>query len=165
MMKTIEKMKVLIVLIALFYSFPALSQKHESHEIVLHPIEYTGPIKISKADFPKGNVINMVGGWGGLAVAINEIPAGTDFSPLLVGLEDDLCQVPHWGYLEKGKLRIIDKDKKEVIINGGDVFYMPPGHTAIVDEDSRIIEFSPENQMIELNKHIQKKVVEMESKK
>jgi len=55
-MKTIEKMKVLIVSIALFCSLPGLSQKHESHEVVLHPDEYTGPIQISKEDFPKGNV-------------------------------------------------------------------------------------------------------------
>jgi hypothetical protein len=88
------------------------SQKHESHEVVLHPYEYTGPIQISKADFPKGNIINMVGGWGGLAVAINEVPAGTDYSPVLVGLKDDLCQVPHWGYLEKGRYESSIKTKR-----------------------------------------------------
>jgi hypothetical protein len=162
-MKTIEKMKVLIVLFALFCSFPGLSQKHESHEVVLHPDEYTGPIKVSPADFPKGNIINMVGGWGGLAVTINEVPAGTDYTPVLVGLKDDLCQVPHWGYLEKGKLRIIGKNKKTIIVNGGDVFYMPPGHTVIIDEDSKVIEFSPEEGMHELNKHVKKRVAEMQN--
>jgi hypothetical protein len=163
MMKTIEKMKALIVLIVLFCSLPGLSQKHESHEVVLHPDVYTGPIQISKEDFPKGNVVNLVGGWGGLAVAINEPPAGTDYTPFLVGLKDDLCQVPHWGYLEKGKIRIIDKNKNEVVVKAGGVFYMPPGHTVIVDEDSRLIDFSPEHEMNELTKHVLKKVAEMQN--
>ncbi|MFW6310369.1 MAG: hypothetical protein ACOC1D_04635 [Prolixibacteraceae bacterium] len=163
MMKTIEKMKVLIVSIALFCSLPGLSQKHESHVLVLHPHEFTGPIHVSPDDFPKGNIINMVGGWGGMAVTVNEVPAGTDYTPVLVGLKDDLCQVPHWGYLEKGKLRIIDKNKKTTVVNGGDVFYMPPGHTAIIDEDSKVIEFSPEKGMHELNKHVKKRVAEMQN--
>jgi hypothetical protein len=90
--------------------------------------------------------------WGGLiAVAINEAPAGSDYTPVLVGLKDDLCQVPHWGYLEKGKIRIIDKNKNEVVVKAGGVFYMPPGHTVIVDEDIRFIDFSPEHEMVEKN--------------
>jgi hypothetical protein len=164
-MKTMKALKALAVLVALFLSLTITAQEKESHEheLVLRPHEYTGPIKISEEDFPKGNIINMVGGWGGLAVVINEFPAGTDFTPILAGLKDDLCQVPHWGYLEKGKLRIIDKNKKTTVVNGGDVFYMPPGHTAIIDEDSKIIEFSPEEGMHELNKHVQKKVAEMQN--
>jgi hypothetical protein len=42
---------------------------------------------------------------------------------------------------------------------------MPPGHTVIVDEDARIIDFSPEDQMKDLTKHVLNKVAEMESKK
>ena len=129
---------------------------------MLHPHEFMGPIHLSPDEFPKGNIINMVGGWGGLAVVINEVPAGTDYTPVLVGLKDDLCQVPHWGYVEKGKLRIIDKNKKTTVVKGGEVFYMPPGHTVIIDEDSKVVEFSPEEGMHELNKHVQKRVAEMQ---
>ncbi len=161
-MKTINALKALAVLAALLLSLPGTSQKKDSQELVLHPHEFSGPIHLAPEDFPTGNVINMVGGWGGMAVTINEAPAGTDYTPVLEGLKDDLCQVPHWGYLESGKLRIIDKNKKTTVVNGGEVFYMPPGHTAIIDEDSKIIEFSPEKQMHELNKHVQKKVAEMQ---
>jgi hypothetical protein len=161
-MKTIQELKTLTVLVALFLSLPGTSQEKKSHELVLHPYEYTGPIHLSPEDFPKGNIINMVGGWGGLAVVINEVPAGTDYTPVLVGLKDDLCQVPHWGYLEKGKLRIIDKNKKTVVVKSGEVFYMPPGHTVIIDEDAKVIEFSPEEGMHELNKHVQKRMAEMQ---
>lgn len=111
-MKTIKVMKALAVPVFLMLCLTGTAQEKEPHELVLNPHEYTGPIQISKEDFPKGNVVNLVGGWGGLAVAINEAPAGTDYTPFLVGLKDDLCQIPHWGYLEKEKIRIIDKDKK-----------------------------------------------------
>lgn len=105
---------------------------------------------ISKEDFPKGEMVNLVKGWGGMAVAINEPPAGTDFAPFLKGQKDDLCQVPHWGYLEKGKMQAEYKDRPVEMISAGEVFYMPPGHTAKIIEDSRIIEFSPEEEMTAL---------------
>jgi hypothetical protein len=162
-MKTIKSMKVLAVLVIFSLFLVSIGQENKSHELVLHPHEYTGPIHLSPDEFPKGNIINMVGGWGGLAVVINEVPAGTDYTPVLVGLKDDLCQVPHWGYLEKGKLRIIDKDKKTTVVKGGEVFYMPPGHTVIIDEDAKVIDFSPEEGMHELNTHVQKRMAEMQN--
>lgn len=115
---------------------------------------------ISKSDFPKGNMVNVVKGWGGMVVAINEPPAGTDFVPLLKGQKDDLCQVPHWGYLEKGKLQAEYKDRPTEMISAGEVFYMPPGHTAKVIEDARIIDFSPEEEMIALMTDIENKMKE-----
>ena len=30
--------------------------------------------------------------------------AGTDIAPLLEGLEGDLCQAPHWGYVIEGEI-------------------------------------------------------------
>ena len=44
----------------------------------------------------------MIHGWGGMTVDMNAAPAGTDFTPLLEGLENDHCQVPHWGYVIEG---------------------------------------------------------------
>jgi hypothetical protein len=63
-MKTIKALKTLAVLVALFLSLPGTSQEKKSHELVLHPHEYTGPLQISKEDFPKGEIINMVGQMG-----------------------------------------------------------------------------------------------------
>lgn len=160
-MKAIKTVKVLTIMISLLIGISVAAQEKESHELVLHPNEYTTPLQISAEDFPKGEVINMAGQWGGLIATINEAPAGTDFTPFLAGLKDDLCQVPHWGYLEKGKIRIIDKDNEVVTVNAGGVFYMPPGHTLIVDEDMRFIDFSPEHEMVDLKKHVLKKVEDM----
>lgn len=143
----------LLLLFALLAPNAAASQK-----VVLRVDKVSGVTHISKEDFPKDMLINRVNGWGGMAVAINEIKAGTDFTPLLQGLEDDLCQVPHWGYLEKGKIRFIDVANNSETVLAGEVFYMPPGHTLIVDEDARIIDFSPEKQMNELNEFLTKKI-------
>lgn len=158
-MKTHLKFK-LFVLLSLFYAMPAVSQT-----VVLNPDEFTGPTHIAKEDFPKGNIINMVNGWGGMAVAINEPPAGTDYTPVLKGLKDNLCQVPHWGYLEKGKIRIIDKQKNASLVEAGAVFYMPPGHTVIVDEDAKIIDFSPDQEFKDLYEHVMNRIAEMENSK
>jgi hypothetical protein len=80
--------------------------------------------------------------WGDLRSAIVSLPTGTDVAPLLKGLPDDLCPCPHWGYVVKGRLREIYADRQEVL-RAGDVYYMPPGHSAVVEEDYEGIEFSP----------------------
>ncbi len=115
---------------------------------------------ISIEQFPKDMVINHLNGWGGMTIAINELPAGTDFSPLLKGLKNNSCQVPHWGYILKGSLKLKYDDGKEVVLKAGDVFYMAPGHTASVAEDLKLLDFSPEKEMKELISHIEKKISE-----
>ncbi|MDX2048338.1 MAG: cupin domain-containing protein [Chitinophagaceae bacterium] len=113
---------------------------------------------ISIEQFPKNMVINHLNGWGGMTIAINELRAGTDFAPLLEGLKNNSCQVPHWGYIVKGSLKLKYDDGKEVVLKAGDVFYMAPGHKASVVEDLKLIDFSPEKQMKELISHVEKKI-------
>jgi len=43
---------------------------------------------------------------GEMTVGFFRLPGGTDLRPLLHGLEGDLCQCPHWGYMLKGTLRM-----------------------------------------------------------
>ena len=71
---------------------------------------------------------------------------GTDISPLLQGLEGDLCQAPHWGYLLQGKLTVTYADSTQEEINSGDLFYWPPGHTVKVGADAEVILFSPQDE-------------------
>jgi hypothetical protein len=40
--------------------------------------------------------------------------AGTDITPLLEGLEGDLCQAPHWGYLIAGEVVVTYADGSSV---------------------------------------------------
>ena len=115
-------------------------------------------------NFPTNMMINHLADWGGMAVAVNSIPAGADFAPLLVGLKNNSCQVPHWGYILQGALRLQYDDGKEVILKAGDLFYMSPGHKARVDEDLKLLDFSPQDEFIELVAHLEKKAAEQEKK-
>lgn len=42
----------------------------------------------------------------------------------------------------------------------GDVFYLPPGHTAIVEKDLKLIDFNPTKEFSEVMNHIAKKMAE-----
>ncbi len=159
-----NKRYTLIFMVIVTLTFVS-QQQLMAQKVVLQTNEVQGETHISKDDFPKGNIINMVHGWGGMTVSINEFKGGTDFTPILEGLKDDLCQVPHWGYLEKGKIRVIDSNNNTKTVVAGEVYYMPPGHTLIVDEDARSIEFSPEKEMKKLNTFVENKIAQMQKEK
>lgn len=37
--------------------------------------------------------------WNGMAALYVQLAKGSDFTPVLKGLPDDLCQCPHWDML------------------------------------------------------------------
>ena len=123
---------------------------------------------MKKEDIPvtmeaPGTTMRGLPGYGGMTVAFNEIPAGTDFSPLLQGLKNNSCHCPHWGYVLEGDLLVkYDNGRKETL-TAGDVFYLPPGHTAIVVKDLKFLDFSPEKELNEVMSHIAKKMTELSS--
>jgi len=120
---------------------------------------------VALENFPKNMAINHIEGWGGMTVSVNEVPAGTDFAPLLEGLKNNSCQVPHWGYIMKGKLRLTYDDGREEVLEEGDVFYMPPGHVAFVEEDLKLMDFSPQEEFGKVVEHIDQKIAEASSEK
>ena len=101
-----------------------------------------------------GTQWRVVKGLQGMAASYAQLPAGTDFTPMLKGLPDDMCQCPHWGYVIEGKMNIKYKDGSVEVITGGSVFYLPPGHTAWVDEDTRLVDFSPEKEYWDVVEHV-----------
>ena len=124
-------------------------------------------MKIKKEDIPvtmqtPDTIARAKDGFGGMTVTYNELPKGMDVSPLLMGLKNDSCHCPHWGYVVEGSIRMKYDDGKEEVLSAGDVFYLPPGHTAIVEEDYKFIEFSPEKELGEVMEHIGKKMAEMD---
>lgn len=123
-------------------------------------------MKIKKEDIPvtmeaSGTIMRRLPGYGGMTVAYNEVPAGTDFSPLLQGLKNDSCHCPHWGYVVEGAIRVQYDDGNEEVVNAGDAFYLPAGHTAVVEKDLKYLEFSPEKEFGEVMDHIAHKVAAM----
>lgn len=98
--------------------------------------------------------------YGDLAAEYFTLAKGTDISALLEGLEDDLCQSPHWGYVVSGALTVTYADESEEVDEGGDMFYWPPGHTIRADEDTDFVLFSPQHEHGEVIHHIQDKMEE-----
>ncbi len=87
--------------------------------------------------------------WGDMACGRYLYPKGVDFTPYFVGMPDDLCPIPHYGYCLKGAFHVRYKDGTEEVVRAGDLFYLPPPHTFWIDEDTEMIMFSPLNLMSE----------------
>ena len=83
-------------------------------------------------------------GYGKISGEYFSLGAGADITPLLKGLEGDLCQSPHWGYILQGEVTVTFADGSEETITSGDLFYWPPGHTVRVGADAEVILFSPQ---------------------
>ena len=97
-------------------------------------------------------------GYGKISGEYFSLGAGADIAPLLKGLEGDLCQSPHWGYLLQGELTVTYADAKEEVIKSGDLFYWPPGHTVRVGEDAEVILFSPQDEHNKVIDHMRGKM-------
>lgn len=114
------------------------------------PVKFSvpGATARQKIDFgDAGPYTKMAGEYFSLA-------AGTDIAPLLKGLENDLCQSPHWGYVIEGEVTVTYQDGKAETISGGDLFYWPPGHTVRVGQDAEMILFSPQHEHGEVLDHL-----------
>jgi hypothetical protein len=101
-------------------------------------IDVPGAVARQQADFGDST------GCGSLAAEYFSLGAGTDIAPLLVGLHDDLCQAPHWGYIASGEVVITYTDNTRETCVGSDLFHWPPGHSVRVVQDAEVVLFSPQ---------------------
>jgi hypothetical protein len=90
---------------------------------------------------------------GGMSAAFVKVPKGADLRPALVGLADDLCQCPHWGYVLKGRVRMHTRNGGDVY-EAGQAFYWAPGHAPEALEDSEYVDFSPTDEFNHVIEHI-----------
>ncbi len=93
-------------------------------------------------------------GYGKISGEYFSLGSGTDIAPLLQGLKGDLCQSPHWGYLLQGEITVTYADGTQEVVNRGDLFYWPPGHTVKVGDDAEVILFSPQKEHSEVIDHM-----------
>ncbi len=115
-------------------------------------IDAPGAVARQKTDFGDAT------GYGKISGEYFTLAAGADIAPLLKGLEGDLCQSPHWGYLLQGKVTVTFADDTEEVVGGGDLFYWPPGHTVKVAEDAELILFSPQDEHSKVIDHLRDKM-------
>lgn len=86
------------------------------------------------------------------------LSSGVDTTPLFEGLEGDLCQCPHWGYVLSGSITTTDGQGSRETVNENDLFYWAPGHNVKVDDDAEIVMFSPQDQHTQVIDHMKAKV-------
>ena len=112
-------------------------------------------MRITKDDIPTkidvpGATARQATGFGALDAETTmgaeyfSLGAGTDIAPLLVGLDDDACQSPHWGFMQSGTVVVTYVGGTEETCATGDLFYWPPGHSVRVVEDAEVLLFSPQ---------------------
>jgi hypothetical protein len=97
-------------------------------------------------------------GLGKISCEYFSLSAGVDTTPLFQGLEDNLCQSPHWGFVLQGQITTTDAKGTQETVNANDLFYWPPGHNVKVDADAEIIMFSPQNEHSHVINHMIEKV-------
>lgn len=79
---------------------------------------------------------------------------GVDTTPLFQGLEEDMCQSPHWGFVLQGRITTTDPQGRQETVNANDLFYWPPGHNVHVDDDAEIVMFSPQREHSQVIDHM-----------
>ena len=83
---------------------------------------------------------------GEYTVAFESYSADADLAPFFEGLPDDRCQAIHLGYVFEGKVTFRYADHEETY-EAGDAYYAPAGHTPVLYEGTRIVEFSPTQEL------------------
>jgi hypothetical protein len=107
--------------------------------------------KVSKDSAPQrqeaGPVVDLRDELDGYTVTFTSLLEDIDATPFMMGLPDDRCQCPHWGYVFKGKMTARYADRDEVF-EVGDAFYTPPGHVPVKNEPgTEFVSFSPSEEL------------------
>lgn len=92
--------------------------------------------------------------WGDLLVRHVDLPAGTDFTPLFVGLPGDRCPCPHWGYVLAGSITVQYADGTRDVTRAGEAYHWPGGHTGWTDDGVTFLEFSPAVELAPVLAHL-----------
>ncbi len=99
-----------------------------------------------------------VRGYDGISAEYFSLAQGVDTTPLFEGLEGNLCQSPHWGYVLKGRITTTNAEGVRETVSTNDLFYWPPGHNVNVEADADIVMFSPEREHTLVINHMLEKV-------
>jgi hypothetical protein len=99
-----------------------------------------------------------VSGYSTLGAEYFTLAAGVDTTPLFQGLEGDLCQCPHWGFVLRGRITTTDANGVQETVRANDLFYWPAGHNVRVEDDAEIVMFSPQHEHSQVIDHMIQKV-------
>jgi len=99
-----------------------------------------------------------VRGYGTISGEYFTLSAGVDTTPLFQGLEGNLCQCPHWGFVLRGRITTTNAMGVQETVNANDLFYWPPGHNVKVEADAEIVMFSPQREHSLVIEHMKEAV-------
>ncbi len=125
---------------------------HVSKELIDVQMQIPGAVIRQRKNFGDAS------GYGKISGEYFSLAAGVDTTPLFEGLEGNLCQCPHWGYVLEGKLTTTDMTGQQESVSAGELFYWPPGHNVRVDADAEIVMFSPQHEHSKVIEHMIGKV-------
>ncbi|MCU4158282.1 hypothetical protein J1N10_20075 [Carboxylicivirga sp. A043] len=111
-------------------------------------------MEIAGAVIRQRNDFGDATGLGKISCEYFSLSAGVDTTPLFMGLEGNLCQCPHWGYVLSGQLTTTDAKGIKEVVNTNDLFYWPSGHNVLVNVNAEIIMFSPQTQHSHVINHM-----------
>ena len=115
-------------------------------------MEIPGAVIRQKTDFGDAGTLGKISG------EYFTLSSGVDTTPLFEGLEGNLCQCPHWGFVMRGRITTTDAKGARETVNANDLFYWPPGHNVKVDADAEIVMFSPQREHSLVINHMINKV-------
>jgi hypothetical protein len=118
------------------------------------PIKINAPGAVARQQVDFGDATN----YGAMGGEHFSMAGGTDITPLLQGLDGDMCQAPHWGYLIEGELTVLYQDGGSERVAAGDLFFWPPGHSVKADRDAEFVLFSPQHEHTPVLDHINGKL-------
>jgi len=88
----------------------------------------------------EGHFEHFDGGW---TVGFETYTQDADLAPMFKGLPNDECQCEHMGYVIRGSVTFRSADGTEQTFEGGDAYYVGPGHTPVLYAGTEVVEFSP----------------------
>jgi hypothetical protein len=115
-------------------------------------MEIPGAVIRQRTDFGDVSGFNKISG------EYFTLSAGVDTTPLFEGLEGNLCQCPHWGFVLRGQITTTDAKSVRETVKANDLFYWPPGHNVKVESDAEIVMFSPQHEHTKVINHMIEKV-------
>jgi len=115
-------------------------------------MEIPGAVIRQRTEFGNGSGFDAISG------EYFTLSAGVDTTALFQGLDGNLCQCPHWGFVVRGRITTTDAKGVRETVNANDLFYWPPGHNVKVDADAEIVMFSPQREHSRVIDHMLAKV-------
>jgi hypothetical protein len=86
-------------------------------------MEIPGAVLRQKLDF--GDATS----YGRISCEYFTLAAGVDTTPLFHGLDGNLCQCPHWGYVLRGTITTTNASGVQETVHANDLFYWPAATT------------------------------------